>query len=362
LKDFAIRLSAACLLTALAFTGASAQTQKGVPPALAGTITARPSGQLAFLREGDVWIMNVDGTGQQRVAQIKNADGRLSWSPDGKQIAYTRSGKFEFSEPDNSGGRKKLYDVFICYLDSAKAGNTMWYRRITMQLGGRDPEWSADGSTIIFTNDVNASQVNAYGPNYQICTVDPDGGHLQMLRKDWQSMKEFLINPTMNAAGDLAFEVMMSTPNPTNPEATSFRRQGIAVLSRTGYMTSLDSIKTAVRKMNNCLSPAWSPDGQWLAYVKNDVSKSAVYIAKKDLSQSYLLFEPPAGATVCTVAPSFSPDSKWLTFSTDDGSIYICQITGNGLRRLTGPGADLYPAWSKAPVAPTSSPRPTGKK
>jgi Tol biopolymer transport system component len=74
-----------------------------------------------------------------------------------------------------------------------------------------------------------------------------------------------------------------------------------------------------------------------------------LYIASPDLKERYLVFAPPPGTSLHTVSPSFSPDSKWLTFSTTDGSIWICDITGTGARRLSGPGDDKFSAWSKTP-------------
>lgn len=343
-----IRLSAAFVI---ALTTASvdliAQTQK-LPPALAGTIPARPSGRIAFVRDGDVWVMEADGTGQMRVCEIKNADGRLSWAPDGRRIVFTRSSLVDWKEPDNSGGRKKLYDLFVCYLDSAAKSNTMFWHRITEALGGRDPEWSADGSTILFTRVMNADAIRTDFPNYQVCTIDPDGGSFQVLRKDWQSASEYFLAPSISPTGDIAFEHLYGTTIPDKPETKNYKRQGFAVLPRSNFMKPLDSVRAMSRRFANCLSPSWSPDGQWLAFVRNDMSKSGVYIVGKDLGTTYQVFEPPVGASVMTVAPSWSPDSKWLTFSTDDGSIYICQITGAGVKRLTGPGADAFPAWSKA--------------
>jgi len=352
LRHQLIRLSAAFIIAVTtANLDVFAQSQK-LPPALAGTIPARASGRIAFVRDGDVWVMDADGTGQMRVSEVKNADGRLSWAPDGKRIVYTRSGQFTFKEPDYAGGQKKIYDLFVCYLDSAAKGNTMFWRRITDELGGRDPEWSADGSTILFTKDINANVVKAYLPNYQICTIDPEGGSLQILRKDWQTMTEYFLAASMSPSGDIAFEHLYGKSAPDKPENLNYKRQGIAILPRGGFMKSLDSVRTMSNEFANCLAPSWSPDGQWLAFVKNDMSKSGVYIVGKDLSTTYLVYEPAVGASVHTVAPSWSPDSKWLTFSTDDGSIYICQITGAGVKRLTGPGADRFPAWSKA-AAPT---------
>ena len=342
------RLSAAFLvLLSLTALDSFAQAQK-LPPALAGTIPARPSGRIAFVRDGDVWIMDADGTSQMRVCEVKNADGRLSWAPDGKRIVFSRSSVIDWKEPDNSGGRKKLYDLFVCFLDSAAKSNTLYWHRITEALGGRDPEWSADGSTILFTRIMNADAIRTDFPNYQICTIDPDGGSFQVLRKDWQSATEYLLAPSISPTGDIACEHLYSTMTPGKPESKSYKRQGFAVLPRANFMKSLDTVRAMSTHFADCLSPSWSPDGQWLAFVRNDMNKSGVYIIDKGLKSTYLVYEPPVGASVLTVAPSWSPDSKWLTFSTDDGSVYICQITGAGVKRLSGPGSDRFPAWSKS--------------
>ena len=91
----------------------------------------------------------------------------------------------------------------------------------------------------------------------------------------------------------------------------------------------------------------WSPDSKWIAYVLNDMNNPGVYVASPDFKENYLVFVPPVGASLFTISPSFSPDSKWLTFATTDFSIWICDITGSGARRLSGPGLDSSPAWSK---------------
>jgi Tol biopolymer transport system component len=345
LQNFSIRL----LLVSLGLALLSVPTLFGqkLPATLAGTIPARPSGQIAFIRDGDVWIMDADGTNQQLVTQVKNADGRLSWAPDGRRIAFTRSGKVEWSDAmESSGGRKKIYDIFVAFLDSAKAGKTMWWHRISDELGGRDPEWSADGSKIYFTKDCNANRVNAEFLNYQICSMDPEGGNFTMLRKDWQNANEFLMGPTVSPTGDIAVTHLFGNKDAAK-DAQSIRPQGMTILPHTNYMKSMDSLRLTTKKMAGCITPAWSPDGKWIAYVNTDAARSGVYIVAPDLATPYLVFSAPAGTAVYTIEPSFSPDSKWLTFSTNDGSIYICDITGNGLRKLTGPGSDKFPAWSK---------------
>lgn len=331
------RLVTSCVALLATAGVAFAQTPK-LSALQAGTI-GKPSGQIAFIRDKGIWVMEATGAGQTKVVAAQNCDGRLSWSPDGRRIAFTRSGQIDYAEPDGTGGGKhKIYDIFVAYIDSAQVGNTFFWRRLTNDLGSRDPDWSLDGQSIIFTKDVNANNINAAMPNYQICTMTPDGENFQVLRKDWANMPEFLMAPSQNSKGDIAFVHFFAQ-----------RPQGLAVLPRSRIMMSLDSIGIQSKKMLTCLVPAWSPDGKWIAYIKNDPAKPGVYITTPDVKQSYLVWEPPAGTGLITIAPSFSPDSKWLTFSTSDGSIWVCDITGNQARRLTGPGLDFAPAWSKPP-------------
>lgn len=315
-----------------------------LPAEKAGTI-GKLQGRIAFVRDGNIWAMDANGANQQLVSEVGNADGRLTWSPDGKKIIFTRSGQVNVQAPDNSGGQHKLYDLFLADIDSVYAGMTMYWFPLTGDVGNRDPEWSVDGSKIVFWKDLNANNVNASEPNYQICIMEPPEDTLmpykaktKILRTDWKGAKEFLIAPTMNANGDIACVCLYD-----------MKPQGLVVLPKDKYMMPMDSLKTLARKNLNCVAPAWSPDGKWLAYVNNDLNDGGLYIAAPDLKEKYLVFKPPPSTNMYTVAPSFSPDSKWLTFSTVDGSVWISDITGNGARRLTGPGSDKFPAWSKTP-------------
>lgn len=323
-------LAAALLLPGTIFSSSKLPLEK------AGDI-GQPTGKIAFTRDNNIWVMNADGSGQMKVVDATNSDGRLSWAPDGRRIAFTRSGTVDLKAPDLMGGMHKVYDIFVAYLDSAENGNTMFWYRITSDLGSRDPDWSADGSEIIYWKDVNAWKADAHTPNYQVYTIEPSGNYPTCLRKDWQIVgEEFLIYPSINSRGEIACVYFYDK-----------RPKGIVLLDLDNFMVPLDTLKKRSSKMHNMVGPAWSPDGKWIACISNSLEEGGLYLVSADLSERYRVAEPPVGSYLYTFAPSFSPNSKWLTYSTTDGSIWTIDITGNNARRLTGPGLDKGPAWSK---------------
>jgi TolB protein len=95
------------------------------------------------------------------------------------------------------------------------------------------------------------------------------------------------------------------------------------------------------------MSPAWSPDGQNLAYVSFESKASAIYVqALKTGERSRV--SARAGNNG---APSWSPDGGTLalTLSRKDGDvdIYTLKLSSQTLTRMTfDPGIDTEPTWS----------------
>ncbi len=339
-RELPTLLASSLLLVVLLSLPVSTSAAEKLPAEIAGEL-GEPEGKIAFIRNGNVWAMDANGRNQEIVCEATNADGRLSWSLDRKRIMFTRSGLVDLKGPDGIvGGKHKVYDLFYAWMDSAYANNPLFWTRLTDDLGSRDPEIDLDG-TVIFYKDMNANTVNAGGPNYQVCTMSIEGDDFKVLRKDWMNFSDhFLLSPSLSPTGQIAAVAFYD-----------LRPQGLVVLPMDHFMVPIDTIQAQAERNLKKVAPCWSPDGQWLAYVNNDIDDGGLYIATPDLKKHYLVFTPPVGAYLYTVAPSFSPNSKWLTFSTTDGSVWVCDITGQSPRRLTGPGLDKNPAWSKGPAA-----------
>jgi TolB protein len=96
------------------------------------------------------------------------------------------------------------------------------------------------------------------------------------------------------------------------------------------------------------MSPAWSPDGQSIAYVSFEDRLPSVYIQQLKTGERQRV-SARAGVNQ---APAFSPDGKKLalTLSTRDGNldVYVLDLATAGLTRITDdPGIDTEPEWSK---------------
>jgi TolB protein len=95
------------------------------------------------------------------------------------------------------------------------------------------------------------------------------------------------------------------------------------------------------------MSPAWSADGQWLAYVSFEDRVSAIIVQQLSTGKRQRV-SARAGVNG---APAWSPDGKRLalTLSGSGGNldIYVLDLATQGLTRITDdPAIDTEPAWS----------------
>lgn len=95
------------------------------------------------------------------------------------------------------------------------------------------------------------------------------------------------------------------------------------------------------------MSPAWSADGQWLAYVSFENKRSAIYVQQVSSGERRLV----SGRVGINGAPAWSPDGHKLLVtlggSNGNPNLYILDLGTQQLTRLTdGPAIDTEGAWS----------------
>jgi Tol biopolymer transport system component len=102
--------------------------------------------------------------------------------------------------------------------------------------------------------------------------------------------------------------------------------------------------------------PAWSPDGKRIAFVSRRAGNFKIYVMNADGSRERLLTSGPRWVT--DSSPSWSPDGRWIGFASSrvkDGNPEIFKMRPDGSRvtRLTFTDTagevspdDGFPAWS----------------
>jgi Tol biopolymer transport system component len=86
--------------------------------------------------------------------------------------------------------------------------------------------------------------------------------------------------------------------------------------------------------------PAWSPDGQWIAFNHADsvADKSGIYLISPD-GEDVKKWHDRFGY------PAWSPDGQWIAFN-QDHQVWKKKINGDSLTQLTFEGRNYHPSWS----------------
>ena len=281
-----------------------------------------------------VCVMKVDGSEKRRVTdRLTTTDP--AWSPDGRQIAFTRNedvGEFTTFTDD---------DVFVM---DADGGNV---RQLTREKDGSSssqPAWSPDGQRIAYVRGpsiasaVVSSTPLAFG---ELLVVDAAGGESTRLTRGEPDAA-----PAWSPDGrEIAF-VRGHDLNKSNGDMDLFIVDAAGGKPRRLTRTP-GSLETA---------PAWSPDGSRIAFARSSsgsafTGKAAIVVIKRNgLGESLVLEHKLYSET--SYGLSWSPDGRSIAFETgelDCTVVATVQIATGHVRHLTscnGPfRASVGPSW-----------------
>jgi len=256
----------------------------------------------------EIYIMNSDGSDQQRLTNNNCYDSHPKFSPDGKQITFLSD-------------RNGPYEIFIMNSDGANV------RQITRSIPGvHFPSFSSDGSKLIF----NCIQE---GKRILMILSLTDGKKTRYL-----STRHNVYHPAWSPLGDkIAFDMVED------------ENQDIYVANTNGggFMRLTENAK-------DDFYPAWSPDGKQIAYIAGRNRNLDICVMKADGSDKRYLTSHQA----LDEFPSWGPDGKHIVFEsrrTGKKQVFIVGSDGTGLRQITeGDYNNSSPDWCKVSYSETA--------
>jgi Tol biopolymer transport system component/DNA-binding winged helix-turn-helix (wHTH) protein len=288
--------------------------------------------------------------GEQEFYDVLWSAGRLSWSPDGKLLAFS-----------DRASRNEPTSIFLLSLDS------MAVRRLTSPLhssGASNPAFSPDGQTLAFTKVPHAFQ--------SIYTVPVSGGEETRLVSDGTDHWGLAWTPDgrdiifANAGWPINSGWLWKVPlRGGEPERLQVGQEGIEPSirgNRLVYVRQTANLNIWRRKLNSSLSaspsdrlisstmmesgPQFSPDGTKIAFESTRSGAYEVWMCQSDASGLIQLTH----LNSVTGTPRWSPDGQQIAFDSgtgDNADIFVIDSHGGSPRRLTSePSHEIVPSWS----------------
>ena len=277
--------------------------------------------------------------------------GRLSWSPDGKLLAY--SDRTDANEPAS---------VFLLSLDSLEV------RRLTSPqgpVGDYNPVFSPDGRTLAF-NRGSQGMTSIYtapvsgGEEQRLITGvqygwglawTPDGRDIVFAKAGWLADAGWLWK--MPRGGG-------------KPERLQFGQEGVEPSiqgNRLAYARQTANINIWRRELNSSVSagpsdrfiystrmesgPQFSPDGSKIAFESTRSGAYEIWMCRSDGTGVVQLtrFNSSTGT------PRWSPDGQQIVFDSrvsGNPDIFVVDSRGGSPRKLTSePSSEVVPSWSR---------------
>jgi TolB protein len=136
-----------------------------------------------FVTTGDLRVMNADGSGRLKIVEDAAPGWGASWSPDGSRIAFTRTvgPVYCVANPTLGTGPREM-DIFVIDVDGTGERNVT-------DKPGREwwPSWSPDGTRIVYAEWYATNAFNHPCGSDRLSIINADGtGHTPLTENGGQ--------------------------------------------------------------------------------------------------------------------------------------------------------------------------------
>jgi len=229
--------------------------------------------QIAFTKGADVYVADADGSNPRKAISMKGLPANVHFSPDGARLTFTVT-------PDNAN-QSSVWEVNI---DGTSAHQILagWHNPPTEN----NAVWMPDGRNIVLLNYRGTAVNDIYSVSARTGLFQKKSG------------------PVRLTTGPLLFSYVIPSADGKKLFATGIqsRAQPVRYDEKSHqFVPFLSGISAS--------DLAFSPDGQWVAYVS--VPDSSLWRSRIDGSERQQLTYPPAIA----MAPVWSRDGTQIAFS-----------------------------------------------
>jgi len=305
------------------------------------------NGKLVFQRPAgeqmDLFTIRAGGK-PKRLLGGRAFDDKAEWSPDGRRIAFARSGKEPIPEE--------------IWTANAKGGDL---RRLTnWGKGSAAPTWTAEGRIVYFTTKdfPPPGSPEDPPPPSELYSMAADGSDQRRLTNDAVMKTDPAASPTDGTVAYVAFQPLTGEPGAFNLGLFSIAADG------SGFRTLAPfSPKRGV------FNASWSPDGSRIVFEVASARPPANTGGSRRQSDLAVMNADGTGVRRLTrtrtleTNPVWSPDGRLIAFTSDrhvkrgkrerwgpDFELYVMRADGSRVRRLTHNSVpDLIPDWQAKP-------------
>ena len=328
------RISAAFVPTAfvavsLLATSSSARMTRATPSDLTS------GGTIAYVRDrvtkrpyygSELWVMRADGSGKRLVPTNPYYDDTSpSWSPDGRHMVFAH-------RPHGSSPN--------IWVIGSRGAQPRPLTRGARGPGDQSPAWSPDGRKILFTSPRD------HGLASEIYVMDADGSGQKRLTKHIPgSILPSFSSPAWSPDGRSIAYLQRGHHTGFDPGNWVWNATFSKDWSEVWIMRADGSHHhRLVRGSPSLAPPAWSPDGQRIAFERVVDGQRDIFVIGVDGSGLRNL----TNSTADDGMPAWSPDGKSIAFArgAQQSDIYVMQLRTGDVQRLTSSHvSETSPDW-----------------